>query len=184
MTVRPRGRKRTLSKHVSSFNMWMDQLYQVRAIMEATGAVKDAPVIRELLDEALGARRRKQAGIYDSEEPPRQEINETLHTLQTLLLKLIKREDLVFSRQSLGLRLLKEAVIEARAARKIVFEELVEEKWIAKGKTKETMSNFFDLQTRQAKDYVDAVAAKIKQELEAEQNRIARLSASHIPNKL
>ena len=37
MTVRPRGRKRTLSKHVSSFNMFMDQVYQVRAIMEATG---------------------------------------------------------------------------------------------------------------------------------------------------
>jgi hypothetical protein len=167
MTVRPRGRKRTLSKHVSSFNMWMDQVYQVRAIMEATGAVKDAPVIRELLDEALGARRRKQAGIYDSEEPPRQEITETLHTLQTLLLKLIKREDLVFSRQSVGLRLLSEAIIEARAGRKVVFEELVEEKWIAKGKTKETMSNFFDLQTRQAKDYVDGVAARIRRDLEA-----------------
>ena len=67
MTVRPRGRKRTLSKHVSSFNMYMDQVYQVRAIMEATGTVKDAPVIRDLLDEALSARRRKQAGIYASE---------------------------------------------------------------------------------------------------------------------
>ncbi|HUE80767.1 MAG TPA: hypothetical protein VMM84_01555 [Pyrinomonadaceae bacterium] len=55
MSVSPRGRKRSLSKKVSSFNMWMDQVYQVRAIMEATGAVKDAPVIRELLDEALGA---------------------------------------------------------------------------------------------------------------------------------
>jgi len=40
--------------------------------MEATGAVKDAPVIRELLDEALGARRRKALGISDSEEPPGQ----------------------------------------------------------------------------------------------------------------
>lgn len=40
----------------------MDQVYQIRAIMEATGAVKDAPVIRELLDEALTARRRKSAG--------------------------------------------------------------------------------------------------------------------------
>jgi hypothetical protein len=38
--------------------------------MEATGAVKGAPVIRELLDEALGARRRKALGITDSEEPP------------------------------------------------------------------------------------------------------------------
>ena len=83
MAIKPRGRKRTLSKHVSSFNMWMDQVYQVRAIMEATGAVKDAPVIRELADEALGARRRKALGITDSEEPPGQEVAETLHTLQT-----------------------------------------------------------------------------------------------------
>ena len=70
MAIRPRGMKRSLSKKVSSFNMWMDQVYQVRAIMEATGAMKDAPVIRELLDEALSARRRKALGITDSEEPP------------------------------------------------------------------------------------------------------------------
>jgi hypothetical protein len=56
--------------------------YQVRAIMEATGVVKDAPVIRELLDEALGARRRKALGITDSEEPPGQETAETLHTIR------------------------------------------------------------------------------------------------------
>ena len=49
--------------------MYMDQVYQVRAIMESTGATKDAPVIRVLLDEALGARRRKALGISDSEEP-------------------------------------------------------------------------------------------------------------------
>ena len=42
--------------------MYMDQVYQIRAIMEATGEVKDAPVIRQLLDEALGARRRKSYG--------------------------------------------------------------------------------------------------------------------------
>ncbi len=91
MAIRPRGRKRSLSKKVSSFNMYMDQVYQIRAIMEATGAVKDAPVIRELLDEALGARRRKALGITDSEEPPGQGTAETLHTIQTFLLKLIRR---------------------------------------------------------------------------------------------
>ena len=90
MAIRPKGRQRSLSKKVSSFNMYMDQVYQIRAIMEATGAVKDAPVIRELLDEALSARRRKAVGITDSDEPPGQEISETLHTLQTLLLKLIR----------------------------------------------------------------------------------------------
>jgi hypothetical protein len=146
--------------------MWMDQVYQVQAIMEATGAVKDARVIRELLNEAAGARRRKALGITDSEEPPGQEVAETLHTLQTLLLRLIRREELVFRDQNVGLSLLQEALIESRAGRKIVFEELVEKRWMAKGKTKETVSNFFDLQTRQAKDYVDGVAAKIKRDLE------------------
>jgi hypothetical protein len=57
--------------------MYMDQMYQIRAIMEATGAEKDAPVIRELLDEALGARRRKAMGIADWEEPPGQGEDET-----------------------------------------------------------------------------------------------------------
>jgi len=171
MAIRPRGRQRSLSKKVSSFNLYMDQTYQIRAIMEASGAVKDAPLIRELLDEALAARRRKAAGITDSEEPPGQEIRETLHTLQTLLLKLIRREELVFKRQSVGLRLLKEAVIEARSGREIVFEELVEKPWMAKGKSKETMSNFFDMKSRNAREYVDGIVAEIKRDLEAETNQ-------------
>ena len=171
MAIRPKGRQRSLSKKVSSFNMYMDQVYQIRAIMEATGAVKDAPVIRELLDEALSARRRKAVGITDSDEPPGQEISETLHTLQTLLLKLIRREEFVFKRQSVGLRLLKEAVIEARSGREIVFEELVEKPWMAKGKSKETMTNFFEMKSRYATEYVDDVIAKIKRDLETEENR-------------
>lgn len=171
MAIRPRGRKRSLSKKVSSFNMWMDQVYQVRAIMEATGAVKDAPVIRELLDEALGARRRKALGITDSEEPPGQETAETLHTLQTLLLRLIKREDAVFRRQSLGLKLQRETLIEARAGREVSFEYLVEIPWREKGKTKETMSNFFDLKTRNVNEHVDSVVEKMKRDLEAEERK-------------
>jgi hypothetical protein len=148
--------------------MYMDQIYQIRAIMEATGAMKDAPVIRELLDEALGVRRRKALGITDSEEPPGQGTAETLHTIQTLLLKLIRREETVFRGQNIGLKLLQEALIEARAGREVVFEKLVEKQWLAKGKSKETMSNFFDLQTRQVTEYVDGVATKIKRDIEAE----------------
>ena len=136
MAIRPKGRKRSLSKKVSSFNMYMDQVYQIQAIMEATGAVKDAPVIRELLDEALGARRRKALGITNSEEPPGQGTAETLHTLQTLLLNLIKRGEMVFRGQKIGLKLLRENLIEARAGRELVFEESVENQWIAKGKAK------------------------------------------------
>src|SRR6266850_611012 len=53
------GSKRTLAKKVTSFNMYLDQATQIQAIMEATGADKDAPVLRTLLDEALANRRRR-----------------------------------------------------------------------------------------------------------------------------
>ena len=170
MAIGPRGRKRSLAKKVSSFNMYMDQVYQVRAIMESTGAVKDAPVIRELLDEALMARRRKSAGIDDSKPALGQEIRETLHTIQTLLLKLIRREELIFQEQNVGLGLLREAMIEARSGREIVFEELVEKPWMQKGKSKETMCSFFDMKTRNAAEYVDEVLASIKQNLDVERS--------------
>jgi hypothetical protein len=164
MAIRPQGRKRTLSKKVSSFNMWMDQVYQVRTIMESTGATKDAPVIRLLLDEALSARRRKALGITDSDEPPGQDTAETLNTLQVLLLKLIKQEDRVFRRQSVTFRVLREALIEARAGREAYFEEFVERLWLERGKTRETMKNYFDMKTRNTTDYVDQVIDKINKE--------------------
>ena len=164
MAIRPRGRKRSLSKKVSSFNMWMDQVYQVRAIMEATGAVKDAPVIRELLDEALGARRRKALGITDSEEPPGQEVAETLHTLQTLLLRLIRREEQVSQNQNVGLKLLLETFVEARTGRALAWEELIERPLMEKGRTKQDLTNYFDMKTRYAKEHAVELLEKIKKE--------------------
>ncbi len=102
MAIRPRGRKRSLSKKVSSFNMWMDQVYQVRAIMEATGAVEGCASDSRAAGRSAGRARRKALGITDSEEPPGQGTAETLHTIQTLLLRLIKREDLLFRNQRVG----------------------------------------------------------------------------------
>jgi hypothetical protein len=142
--------------------------------METTGATKEAPVIRQLLDEALGARRRKAMGITDAEEPPGQGTAETLRTLQTLQLKLIKRGELIFRRQDIVFRLLKEAAIDARAGREVVFQELVERPWLERGKTRETMSNYFDLKTSTARQHVNEVVEKIQKEeaLEYERKRV------------
>ena len=96
------------------------------------------------------------------------------------MLKLIRREELVFSGQNVGLSLLRESLIEARAGREIVFEELVEKEWLAKGKTKETMKNYFDMKTRYVSEYIDGVVAKIRRDLEAEKNKLTRLSATHL----
>jgi hypothetical protein len=70
--------------------------------MEATGAVKDAPVIRECSMRRCQRASGKRLGL-PIRKSPGQEISETLHSLETLLLKLISREELVFSRQSIGL---------------------------------------------------------------------------------
>ena len=162
MAIRPQGKKRSLSKKVSSFNMYMDQMYQIRAIMEQTGAEKDAPVIRELLDEALGARRRKAIGIADWEEPPGQDDEETFNAISVLLLKLLKHEEKSFMVRDIGLLMLREILIETRACRDLVYEENVRKPWMEKGKTRETMDNFYEMNTRTATQKVEAVIKDIK----------------------
>lgn len=42
---------------------------------------------------------------------------------------------------------------------------------MAKGKSKETMSNFFEMKTRYVGEYVDGVVSRIKRDLEAERNK-------------
>jgi hypothetical protein len=121
-------------------------------------------VIRELLDEALSARRRKQAGIYDSEEPPGQGIAETLHTLQTLLLKLIRREELIFSNQNVGLKLLLETFAEARTGREITWGEFVRKPLLEKGRTAQELADYFNMRTQSAKEYGVELLEKVKKE--------------------
>jgi hypothetical protein len=142
--------------------MYMDQVYQIRAIMEHSGAEKDAPIIRELLDEALGARRRKAMGIADWDEPPGQDDKETFNTLATLLLKLLKHEEKAYMARDVGLLMLREVLIETRASRDLVYEEHVRKPWMKLGKDRETMDNFYDLHTRTATGKVEEVIKQIK----------------------
>src|SRR6266496_4020498 len=86
MPNKAQGSKRTLAKKVTSFNMYLDQATQIQAIMEATGADKDAPVLRTLLDEALVHRRRRAAGM-DTSDKADNGIIQAIETLQTLILK-------------------------------------------------------------------------------------------------
>ena len=62
----------------------------------------------------------------------------------------------------------------------IVFEELVKVPWMEKGKTAETMTNYFDMKTRYVKEYVDGVVGRIKRDLETEETKLARLNASNL----
>ncbi|MGH9963151.1 MAG: hypothetical protein ACREBC_39545, partial [Pyrinomonadaceae bacterium] len=75
-------------------------------------------MVRQLVDEALAARRRKSVQPVENDEPPRtQDVPETLQTIQTLLLRLIGQGQTNFQIGSLSLELLQETLVEARAGR-------------------------------------------------------------------
>jgi hypothetical protein len=150
MAIRVRGRRRSLSKKVSSFNMYDDQVYQIRAIMESSGEYKDAPVIRQLLDEALRARRLKALG-YADDAPPGQSASETLHSLHDLLVKVHKHAHGLLQNQNVTTLLMLEILIAAQESRDTTFNVLVKDPWLQKGKTAETVQNYYDMKTRDAR---------------------------------
>src|SRR5215467_8836556 len=89
MTKRLKSR-RVLTKKVTSINFYVDQATQIQAIMESTGATMEAPLVRQLVDEALAARRRKLFPLETpAKAPPVQDSSEILETIQTLLLRII-----------------------------------------------------------------------------------------------
>ncbi len=101
MQKRFRSTKRALTKRVTSFNFYVDQATQIQAIMEATGTTMEAPLVRQLVDEALAARRRKLVPLETpTQTPPLQEQSEILETIQTLLLRPFSFGSLVKARRS------------------------------------------------------------------------------------
>src|SRR5712691_3074200 len=113
MQKRFRSSKRALTKRVTSFNFYVDQATQIQAIMEAMGTTMEAPLVRQLVDEALAARRRKLVAVEAPEQPaPVQDMDDILQTIQTLLLKLIGQGQTAFRIGSVSLELVQEALTE------------------------------------------------------------------------
>ncbi len=169
MNTRPRRSRRTLTKRVTSINFYVDQAIQIQAIMEATGSTKEAPLVRQLVDEALAARRRKSVQNAETEPPPpTQDISETLQTLQTLLLRMIGQGERTFQMQSVSLELHQEAIVEARSGKMNVWEFLVAPGLRDRGKSSGEIAELFDGQNEDAKDYAYGLAEEIKKELDAD----------------
>lgn len=168
MQKRSRSSRRALTKRVTSINFYVDQATQIQAIMEATGSTKEAPLVRQLVDEALAARRRKLVHREEAEQPsPTQDVPETLQTIQTLLLRLIGQGRTIFRIESLNLELLQETLAEARAGEMRLWESLATPTLREKGKSIQDIARFFDKQTKEAKDFAYGLADEIKDQLVA-----------------
>lgn len=166
-----KSNRRVLEKKVTSFNLYLDQAHQIQAIMESTGATKDAPVMRELLDEALAARRRKTAGLAQEPQPSVQGLAENLQSIQTLLLKLIAQGQTALKVQGLSLELLQETLAEAHVGRIILWNELVLPLLTGRGMTSEDVARHLAVQTGEAKDHAYTMADEIRRTQDSSDER-------------
>jgi hypothetical protein len=164
-------RKRALLKKVTSFNLYADQWAQIQAIMEGSRAQKEAPVLRELIDEALGARRRKFVR-KDQEETPTANLEvEALEIIRLLMVKLLHQSKSYLRVDGVNLRLLQETLAEARAGRRCVWERLVIPSLREQGYNEEHISSLFEEDTARAKDFAYALAEEIRDKVLEKEKR-------------
>lgn len=160
-----RGGKRTLVKRSSSVNLYTDQAIQIQAIMESVGARKEAPVIRDLLDQALAALRRKSVHQAEAEPPPpAQDVGETLQTIQTLLLKLIRQGETGLRAGGISLVLLQEVLGVTTRGTKIAWNRLEVPALSEGGMTSKEIEERLEAETNEAKDFAYGVADEIRKQ--------------------
>ena len=155
--------KRTISKTKTyGFQPWADQIDAINAIMTKTGA-KEATILRKLVDEALVARRLREAEVEIEQITGAKGIADGIETIQTLLIKLVKQGDTSLRTQDVSLALLQETLAEARAGRRVAWENAVPGMKEQGLKSRE-LDERFENQTAEAKRFAYGVAKEIKDE--------------------
>lgn len=158
-----RKAKRVLSKSkMYGFNPWADQVDAISVIIARTGE-KEATVLRQLVDEALVARRLKEAGTDIEEASSTQGLAGMVETIQTILLKLVRQGDTILKMGDVNLALLQETLAESRAGRKFAWDRAVPE-MKEDGLGASEITKRFDRETAEAKRFAYAVAKEIKDE--------------------
>lgn len=156
-----RKAKRVISKTKTyGFNPWVDQFDAIKQIMADTGE-KESTVLRKLIDEALIARRRK---VADKELAVESSVGggpETLRAIQDLLVRLVGLTDKSLRVQDVSLALLQDTLAEARAGRKVSWQQLVA-RLKEQGLNTKEISKRFDDETGDAKRFAYSAAKEIK----------------------
>jgi hypothetical protein len=155
-------KKRIISKAKTyGFNPYLDQIDTINQIMKEIGAPTESVLLRKLVDEALAARRKKNKSLPLIEEPEN-ESDTSLHTIETLLMRLLRQEDTLLRILDVCLALLQDVLAQSYATRQIAWESLVIPRLEAKGLKGDELEQRFILQADQGKDYAYRLAVLIK----------------------
>lgn len=158
-----RKSKRIIAKAKTyGFHPWADQVDAVNQLVIETRET-ESTVLRKLVDEALVARRRQtsEAELFGS--PSNEGIAETIQTVQTLLLKLVRQGDTSLRMQDITLALLQDTMAEARAGRKTSWEQGVPTLKEG-GLTSSQIAKRFEAETAAAKDFAYGAAQELKKQ--------------------
>src|SRR5580765_1538649 len=142
------------------FHPWRDQVGAMDQIVQQTG-VKESIVLRKLIDEALSARNRQAVDQELGSNGDAPSSNQTARAIQNLLVKLVEHAEKSMRIQDVELALLQDTLAEARAGRKVSWEQFAS-KLKERGLSAKDLSQRFDDETAEAKDFAYRTAKEIK----------------------
>jgi hypothetical protein len=148
------------------FSPWVDQIDTINQIMKETGENNESELLRKLVDEALSARRKKIQSLPLIEELDK-ELGDRFHTIESLLIRLVRQGDTTFRIQDVCLALLQDLLAETHASRRLSWESLVVPELREKGVDANELESRFMAQAEQAKNFAYGLAQRIKQSQES-----------------
>ena len=148
------------------FNPWMDQIDTINQIMKETGETTESVLLRQLVDEALAARRKKSQSLPLLEKSD-DEPGDRLQTIESLLMRLVRQGDVSFLIQDVCLALLQDVLAEAHATHRISWEFVAVPRLRDEGIAVNEIERRFKLQGDQAKDFAYGLAQRLKESQES-----------------
>ena len=166
------GKRRVMARaKVYGFSPWVDQVDAINQIMKDTGERNESSVLRKLVDEALDARRNKSRSAPLIEESDSAGVR--LETIESLLMRLVRYEDVSFRIEDVCLVLLQDILTEAYATHRLLWESVVRPQLRGAGIDAKELERQFALAEARARDHAYGQAERIKQSQETE-NEIAQ----------
>ena len=147
------------------FNPWVDQLDDINRIVAESGE-NEATVLRKLIDEALIARRQKVANDMLAPAPSEHPVTESLETIQTLLLKLVRQGETSLRMEDITMALAQDILGEARACRTLAWEQTVPS-LKEQGMSSTEIAQRFETQTAEAKKFAYRLAKELTRSQDA-----------------
>jgi hypothetical protein len=144
----------------------MDQIDTINQIMKETGEQTESVLLRQLVDEALAARHKKSESLPFIEQS-NNESGDRLHTIESLLMRLVRQGDTSLRIQDVCLALVQDALAEAYATHRISWEFGAVPRLSDEGIAVNEIERRFKLQADQAKDFAYGLAEQIKQSQES-----------------